>query len=148
MALVIRRNRERTSREISNPKNRMEKLMAKTIAKLVGAVFILVGIVGFFDPHLLGAHLGKAHNVVHLVSGALSLYLGLKGSMSAAKQFCLIFGIVYALLGVCGYFIGTGPDRMLELPYLMLGTRDHIIHIVIGALYLIGGLATKSSASD
>jgi len=30
----------------------------------------------------------------------------------------------------------------------MLGTRDHIIHIVIGALYLIGGLATKSSASD
>ena len=85
MALVIRRNRERTSREVSNPKNRMEKLMAKTIAKLVGAVFILVGIVGFFDPHLLGAHLGKAHNVVHLVSGALSLYLGLKGSMSAAK---------------------------------------------------------------
>lgn len=122
--------------------------MAKTIAKLVGAVFIVVGIVGFFDPHLLGAHLGKAHNAVHLVSGAVSLYLGFKGSMSAAKQFCIIFGIVYGLLGVCGYFIGTGPDRMLELPYLMLGTRDHIIHILIGVIYLIGGFATKSGAAD
>ena len=127
----------------------MEKIMAKTIAKLVGAVFIVVGIVGFFEPHLLHANLGKVHNVVHLVSGALSLYFGFKGSMSAARQFCLIFGIVYGLLGVCGYFIGPGTEHMLVLtPYLQLGMRDHIIHIVIAALYLIGGLATKSSASD
>ena len=122
--------------------------MAKTIAKLVGAVFIIVGIVGFFDPHLLGAHLGKAHNCVHLLSGAVSLYFGLKGSMSAARQFCLLFGAVYGLLGVVGYFVGTGPDHMLELPYLMLGTRDHIIHILIGLLYLIGGFTTKAGAAS
>lgn len=122
--------------------------MAKTVATLVGVVFILVGIVGFFSPNLLGAHLGKAHNLVHLVSGGVSLYLGMKGSLSAAKQFCIIFGIVYGLLGVAGYFLGTGPDHMLNLTqYLMLGTRDHIIHIVIGVLYLIGGFGTKSGAS-
>jgi len=55
--------------------------MAKTVAKLVGVVFIAVGIVGFFEPNLLGAHLGKTHNVVHLASGVVSLYLGLKGSL-------------------------------------------------------------------
>jgi len=124
---------------------KQEKNMAKTVAKLVGAVFIVVGIVGFFSPHLLGAHLGKAHNAVHLLSGVLSLYFGLKGSIGAARQFCLLFGIVYGLLGVIGYFVGTGPEHMLELPYLMLGTRDHIIHILIGLLYLIGALTTKSS---
>lgn len=119
--------------------------MAKTVATLVGVVFIAVGIIGFFDPHLLGAHLGKAHNVVHLVSGAISLYIGTKGTLAAARKFCIIFGLVYGLLGVVGYLVGTGPEHMLELPTLMLGTRDHIIHIVIGALYLIGGFTTKSA---
>ena len=67
--------------------------MAKTVATLVGVVFILVGIAGFFDAHLLGANLGKTHNVVHLASGAVSLYLGLKGSLGAARTFCIVFGI-------------------------------------------------------
>lgn len=117
--------------------------MAKTVAKVIGAVFIAVGVVGFFEPNLLGAHLGKVHNAVHLVSGAISLYFGLKGSLASARQFCIIFGVVYGLLGVVGYFVGTGPDNMVELPKLMLGTKDHIIHIVIGALYLIGGFIRK-----
>lgn len=121
--------------------------MAKQVATVVGVVFILVGIVGFFSHDLLGAHLNTAHNVVHLVSGAISLYLGMKGSLSAARQFCIIFGIVYGLLGVAGYFLGTGAEHMLDLNVLMLGTRDHIIHILIGVLYLIGGFGTKSTAA-
>jgi len=121
--------------------------MAKTIATLLGVIFIVVGIAGFFSPHLLGAHLGKAHNAVHLVSGAVSLYFGIKGSLSAAKQFCIVFGVVYGLLGVVGYFVGSGPEHVLELPYLMLGTRDHIIHIVLGVIFLIGGFGTKSGSA-
>lgn len=121
--------------------------MAKTIATVVGVVFILVGIVGFFSPHLLGAHLNGAHNVVHLVSGLISVYFGTKGSLGAAKQFCLIFGIVYGLLGVVGYFVGTGPEHMLELPSLMLGKPDHYIHILIGVLYLIGAFTTKTGGA-
>ena len=120
--------------------------MAKTVATIVGVVFIVVGICGFFSPNLLGAHLGKAHNVVHLVSGAVSLYLGTKGTLAAARQFCIVFGLIYGLLGVVGYLVGTGPEHMLDLRYLMLGTRDHIIHIVIAVLYLIGGLSTKAGS--
>lgn len=120
--------------------------MAKTIATLIGIVLIIVGIAGFFRTDLLGAHLGKAHNAIHIVTGVLSFYFGMK-SASAAKSFCIVFGIIYALLGVVGYFVGTGPEHMLELPKLMLGTRDHIIHIAVGVLYLIGGLTTKTAAS-
>jgi uncharacterized protein DUF4383/short repeat uncharacterized protein DUF308 len=122
--------------------------MAKTVATVVGVVFILVGIAGFFSPHLMGANLGKLHNVIHLVSGALSLYIGTKGSLASAKQFCLIFGVVYALLGVVGFVAGTGPEHHLGITqYLNLMTVDHVIHIAIGALFVIGGIATKSSAS-
>jgi hypothetical protein len=31
--------------------------MAKTICKILGVVFLLVGVIGFASPHLLGAHL-------------------------------------------------------------------------------------------
>ncbi len=120
--------------------------MAKTIATVLGVVFILAGLVGFAAPNLLGAHLSPAHNVVHLVSGALALYLGLAGSLSSAKMFCIIFGAVYLLLGVVGFAIGTGSDRMLHLieGTLEFGTMDHIIHVVLGSVFLIGGLTTKA----
>jgi hypothetical protein len=133
--------------------------MAKTVASLVGVVFILVGIVGFIPgAHtLLNAHLSPAHNVVHLVSGAVSLYFGTKGTLGAARTFCLIFGIVYGLLGIVGFFAGKPGDfmgmhdtRLLSvLPgTLELGTMDHVIHIVIGLLYLVGALATKAKATE
>ena len=127
--------------------------MAKTIATLLGVVLLLVGIVGFVvgkpaDPmtaNFIGTHLTFSHNIVHILTGALSLYFGLAGSLSGARMFCIVFGIVYALLGVCGFLLGSGAERMLKIDdLLMLGTMDHIVHILLGVLYLIGGLATRA----
>ncbi|HYX40773.1 MAG TPA: DUF4383 domain-containing protein [Pyrinomonadaceae bacterium] len=122
--------------------------MAKTVAKILGIVFILVGLVGFVKPELLGAHLSPLHNIVHLVSGAIALYFGFAGSLGGAKMFCIIFGLVYALLGVCGFLLGSGPDHMLALmDKLHLGTMDHIIHILLGLIFLAGGFLTSSTAA-
>ena len=117
--------------------------MAKTVCKIVGLVLLLVGILGF--THLLdslGAHVGPAyvvHNCVHIVSGLLALYFGFAGSAGGARGFCLLFGVVYLLLGVCGWFLGHPPDHMLTIGPLVLGTMDHIIHVVVGLLFLAGG---------
>ena len=124
--------------------------MAKTIATLIGVIFLLVGLIGFVMPHLLGAHLTPAHNVIHLVSGAVSLYLGLKGTLSAARMFGLVFGAVYLLLGVAGFLLGSGEGEKLfkVIPgVLEFGQMDHIIHIVIGGLYLVGALMTSGGAA-
>lgn len=129
--------------------------MAKTIATLIGIVFLLVGLAGFAMPGLLGAHLTPAHNVVHLATGAVSLFLGLKGSLSAARMFGLIFGAVYLLLGVAGFALGAphtheGQTETLfqVVPgVLMFGTVDNVIHIVIGGLYIIGALMTGSTST-
>ncbi|HKR66062.1 MAG TPA: DUF4383 domain-containing protein [Thermoanaerobaculia bacterium] len=120
--------------------------MANRVATILGIGFLLVGILGFVSSNLLGAHLTLAHNVIHLVSGAISLWLGLKGSPAAAKQFCIIFGAVYLLLGIAGFFAGSGTDRMLTIlaDQLMFGTMDHAIHVLLGAIYLIGGFATRT----
>jgi hypothetical protein len=124
--------------------------MAKTICKLLGVVFILVGIVGFVmskdatGRDALGTHLTTAHNFVHIISGIVALYFGFSGSLSAARAFCLVFGAVYLLLGIVGFITGKGDDRMLAIDdLLMLGTRDHAIHILLGVLFLIGALMTK-----
>ncbi len=119
--------------------------MAKTICKVLGVVFLLVGIAGFVDPRLLGAHLDPPHNVVHIVSGVIALYFGFAGTFSGAKTFALVFGIVYLGLGIFGAVLGTGEDRMLTLGPLHLGTVDHAIHILLGVLFLAGGLFTKKT---
>ena len=131
-------------------------MLAKRIATILGIGFIAVALIGFLKHDLLGMHLSMTHHLIHLVTGLVSLYLGLKGSPSAAKTFCLVFGLVYAGLGIAGFLFGTqsspsagvpGPDdaKLLKvIPGLFeVGTMDHIVHILLGAIYVIGGLATR-----
>jgi hypothetical protein len=135
--------------------------MAKTIAVIMGAIFIVMGLTGFAFNNLLGAHLTPMHNIIHLVSGAASLYFGLKGSRFAAKTFCLVFGISYLGLGVIGYWLGynhmatTLPGTYADNGYnqnmfraisgvFELGTMDHIIHLVIGSVYIIAAVLTRT----
>ncbi len=132
--------------------------MAKTIATILGVVLLLVGIVGFLVgpagpnmPNFLGTHLTTSHNIVHILTGAISLYFGLAASLSAARLFDIVFGVVYALLGVVGFLLGAGPDRMFEALAglgLHLGTMDHVVHILLGVVYLIGGLMTKAAVTS
>ena len=125
--------------------------MAKTVAKLLGVVFILVGIIGFFKGDLLGAHLSTSHNLVHIISGAVALYFGTAGTLAATRLFCIVFGAVYLLLGVAGFALGTGEDRMFEALAslgLHLGTVDHVIHVLLGLVFLIGGFLTKADIRD
>ena len=117
--------------------------MAKTVAKLMGVVLLLVGILGF--THVLdslGAHVGPgyaAHNLVHLVSGVIALYFGFAGTLGGAKTFCTVFGLVYLLLGIVGLAMGD-----LHIGPLMLGKVDHGIHLIVGAIFLGGGLITRN----
>lgn len=135
--------------------------MAKTISTILGIAFILVGIVGFIAPNFLGTHLSLAHNLVHIISGAVALYFGLAGSLSGARLFCIVFGIVYLLLGVVGFLLGgpgtpsgtmasMGADSRLftVIPgQLELGTMDHVVHILLGLVFLIGGFITKADVA-
>jgi hypothetical protein len=119
--------------------------MAKTVCKILGVVFLLVGVVGFVAPTLLGMHLTPAHNVIHIVSGALALYFGFAGTLAGAKTFSLAFGVVYLALGILGMALGTGNDRLWSLvpETIHFGQADHGVHILLGIVFLAGGLFTK-----
>src|ERR1041385_697074 len=97
--------------------------MTKTILSIMGTLFVVIGIAGFVSPGLGGTHLSVTHNVIHLVSGALALWFGLKAPPKSARTFSWIFALVYGLLGVAGMIFGQpaalhdmGPDaKMLTL---------------------------------
>lgn len=133
--------------------------MAKKVALILGLGFLLVGVVGFMAPSLLGMHLSATHSVIHLVTGIVSIGFGVRGSMSAAKGFCIAFGLVYLLLGVAGFVFGSnvpptvpgppGDHIMKVLPgHFEVGMADHFVHIFLGAIYLLGGMLTKTVATS
>jgi hypothetical protein len=138
------------------------EMVARTAATVLGIVFIALGIAGLVSPGFMGMHLGMTHTLIHLVSGAISLYLGLFGSAAAARLVCLVIGGIYAVLTIAGFAFGGhsggamtgmthGPDAYLLrlVPgYLELGLRDHILHAVIGTLYLASGLFASSGDDE
>jgi hypothetical protein len=122
--------------------------MVKTMAVLFGVIFLVVGILGFVpgatkDEMLLGIfHVNAAHNVVHLLSGAVALFCGMS-SFSASRMYFRIFGLVYALVAVLG-FMNPGEHTML-LGLISNNTADTWLHVGIAAVSLILGFMPASA---
>ena len=124
--------------------------MTKTICKVLGVVFILIGLAGFAMPTLLGMHLSPAHNIIHLLSGALALYFGFAASPANARTFSLVFGAVYGLLGVLGFLAPQLVATVLQAheapgPTGSL-TPDNAVHILLGVIFLFAGLARTTES--
>src|SRR5215210_2295133 len=104
----------------------------KPAAILLGIVFLLVGILGFIpavapNHMLLGIfHVNAAHNVVHLLSGAVALGCGL-ASVAASRLYCRIFGVGYGLVAVLGFVQG---DTLL-LGLISNNMADVWLHVAI-----------------
>ena len=121
--------------------------MVKSFNKVIGVVLLLVGLAGFAMPHLLGMHLTPVHNVVHLLTAALALYMGFAGSVDAARTFSIAFGAVYLLLGVLGFVAPGVVTSVIGHPAVSAGelTPDNAVHVLLGAAYLVVGLLQSRS---
>jgi hypothetical protein len=100
----------------------------------------MVGLLGFAAPGFIGMHLSALHKVLFLLSGAVAIYFGLKATPAAASIFCMVFGAVYGLLGLAGFVLGGSDYTFTIIPgALVLGTMDHLVHLILGALFLSVG---------
>ena len=112
---------------------------AKKLVQLLGVVFVLVGILGFFNDPILGYfEVDLMHNLVHLASGVLALIFAGMGSKQA-KSFAKVFGVVYLLVAVLG-FMGGG-DKVLGL--IEANQADHYLHVALAVVFLIVGFGAK-----
>ncbi len=121
----------------------------RLVATIFGAVYILVGLLGFAVTGgvgflategglLLGIFMvNPLHNIAHLLIGAALLIAGL-ASARAAKTVNIIIGATYLLLGIVGFFlVGTA------LNILALNTFDHFLHLASAIVLLGVGLAAE-----
>jgi uncharacterized protein DUF4383 len=112
----------------------------QTLALVFGAVYLLVGIVGFFitgfdnfaghtDETLIIFQINPLHNVVHLLIGAVGL--ALSRTLAGARTFGLLLAAGYGLAFLYGLF-AVGQDW----DFLNLNWADNILHL---ASALVGG---------
>ena len=113
-----------------------------------GALLVVVGLLGFIAPGFMGMHLSAAHNVVLLLSGVVAIYFGLMATQAAGRTFCLVFGAVYGLLGLVGFVSGGQNYTFTIIPgALVLGTMDHLVHLILGAVFLSVGWVQKPATA-
>ncbi|TFC41802.1 DUF4383 domain-containing protein [Cryobacterium sp. TMT1-21] len=125
----------------------------RLIATVFGAVYLLVGLLGFavtggvsFFATQGGLLLGifavnPLHNTAHLLIGAALLIAGVS-TVSAAKAVNTTVGAVYLLLGIVGFFIAS-----TALNILALNTADHFLHLASAIVLLGAGLAADKTAA-
>ena len=126
--------------------------MVKSAAILFGIVFLAVGILGFVPavtsdvngmPMLLGIfHVNTAHNFVHIASGVVFLLCGMAGP-GPSRTFFKIFGIVYALVAILGFY----PDGTMLLGFLSNNVAVTWLHVVLALAMLYLGFGTRDTAT-
>jgi hypothetical protein len=123
-------------------------MTAKTAALAIGVIFIAVGLLGFIDNPIVGDsdnaifHADTLHNWVHIGSGILFVLVALAMPASAATVL-IVFGIVYAIIGVIGFF-SMGPEGQgTILGILHVNGADNYLHVALGVVIFLAGVAPK-----
>ncbi|MHC3003002.1 DUF4383 domain-containing protein [Gordonia metallireducens] len=127
----------------------------RTAALVVGAVFLLVGILGFipgittdYDTLTFAGHHSEAallgtfqvsilHNIVHLLFGIAGILMA--RAASAAFLYLVVGGAVYLVLWVYGLVI----DHDSGANFVPVNTADNWLHFVLGAGMVALGLLLR-----
>ena len=105
-----------------------------SVTVLLGAVLLVVGIVGFMSGgQLLVFGVNPAHNVFHLVTGALAVAAGLYANGLYADEFNKTAGVVYGLLVIFQLVAPGAAAALLNADLADLGLH-------IGLALLFGGV--------
>lgn len=128
-------------------------------AQAVGAVFVLVGILGFIPGitanygalaaagHGSGALLlgvfqvSVLHNIVHLLFGVAGLLMARNSSQ--AKNYLIGGGIIYLVLWLYGMFI----DHASPANFIPVNSADNWLHLVLGLAMIALGVALSRSVT-
>jgi hypothetical protein len=115
--------------------------MLRVLAILFGILFIFIGVAGFmpnfYSNELLFGYLSvdSMHNFVHLITGVLAIMAATR--YSAAKVYFCVFGIIFILLALLGFWRND-----FYMMHMNLG--DNIFHLIVGLIFAYLGFSAKS----
>jgi hypothetical protein len=120
----------------------MGSTLAKIYVVLSAAILVVVGVMGFFRHEMFNLTFPPAHNVFHLVSGAIGLCAGLGNNANGVRRFGQILGTIYTLVAITG-FAGLRDLGPIQLD---LNTHFNFIHLGVGLLSLAAAVAGAKPA--
>ncbi|SFI60657.1 DUF4383 domain-containing protein [Thermoflavimicrobium dichotomicum] len=114
--------------------------MRKNIMQVLGTVFVLIGLLGFFVPSQ-GAlnnlfHLTLTHNLIHFITGAL--FLGVSNFDKYSQWTARVFGVIYLAGAILGLFTNNIFNVIMVTPLI------EVIHFIVAAVTLYAGFAKES----
>jgi hypothetical protein len=128
-------------------------------ALIVGAVFLLVGVLGFvpgtttnYDQLMVAGHHSEAlllglfqvsilHNIVHLLFGVAGIVLA--RTVAGARSFLIYGGVVYAVLWIYGLVV----DLDSPANFVPLNTADNWLHLALAiGMIALGVLLGRTAA--
>jgi hypothetical protein len=101
--------------------------------KILGIIFLVIGILGYIpgiapDGMLMGIFMvGPIHNVIHILSGAVLLAVGMGHNDLTARNVTLAFGAVYGIVTIVGFATGS------VFGLFPVNMADNILHLAITA---------------
>ena len=99
---------------------------------VIGAVLVLLGLVGFVNNPILGIFgVNLYQDVLHLVGGALILWLAMKGSGKATNMWVGIIALVVGIL-----WFAEGLDGGLLNLIFGINAAISYLHIAVGVVSL------------
>jgi hypothetical protein len=122
--------------------------VAKWYAAINGIILIGVGLLGFVDNPIVSRpeanplfHTDLIHNVVHLATGAVALYIAFGLAGRARANGLIAFGAVYAAV----LALTLIDPRLFGLLQHPVNTADHVLHFLLAAGAIAVGLYARST---
>lgn len=119
--------------------------MARTVAIVLGIVYALIGIVGFFSTGFMGPDGFFASNALYagasVILGAL-LLIGAFFATERTRTFNGVLGAILILFALAGFLMV--PDRGTMAGMLISGS-DHWLNLILGVILLGSSLTGQAS---
>lgn len=120
--------------------------MAKRFSLLYGALFVLVGLMGYIPNPIVGEGAffatNPAHDWVHILIGIVLLWAGTQSHRTAYLSL-MTFGVIYGLLAVIGYATIGAEGHTYLLGIVHINGNDNGLHVVLAVLLIGTALATR-----
>jgi uncharacterized membrane protein HdeD (DUF308 family) len=115
---------------------------SKIILGILGAVFLILGILGFFQDPVLGTFAVSMSRVwLYLLTGIVALVFAY-GSERGARQFSRVFFVVYLLIALFG-FISTNNTVLGLFP---ASNADNYLNALFALVFLVAGFIPSSES--
>ena len=120
--------------------------MAKRFSTIYGALFVIVGIMGFLDNPLIGEHgffmTNAAHDWTHILIGAVLLWAGQQNERAAYGSL-MGTGALYALLALMGYATAGAEGHATLLGIVHINGNDNWLHVLLAVVLIVSALSTR-----